>query len=59
MRVKTLNIDATVTPYVLSRGIDVAIRKLVAALKQDMLENRASLSGYKIVLERTENVPKS
>jgi len=57
LKIKRLEIDARTTPYVLSKGIDEAVKKLVRAMKNDMIDNRANLTGYTITLERTEDVP--
>lgn len=50
--VKTLELNTDETPYALSKGIDVMMKKLLRALKDDMLENRRDLTGYVITLER-------
>ena len=50
--VKTFELNTNETPYALSKGIDVMMRKLLRALKDDMLENRTDLTGYVITLER-------
>ena len=52
MKIKTIELKTNTTPYVLSKGIDHALKELTRALKDDLLANRANLTDYVITLER-------
>lgn len=54
MKILTLDLDPQVTPYTLSKGIDIAVKKLVRTLKEDMLRSRGQLTSYTITLERAD-----